>query len=270
MNEIKALVNGAGGRMGQMVIEEIEKNPRISLGAGLEEDSHPKCISNNYLPCSAFFTYLEELKKGIMKAQPLESQCDVVIDFSAREAAINLLQEARLPSVIGVTGFKDDQLDEIREISADVPIVQDYNFSVGICLLTAVAENMARVLGLDFNAEISEIHHGGKKDAPSGTAIKLAKAIAIGREQNYNRVVRMSREGMTGTRPTEEIGIQALRLAGVVGEHTVYFGSSNERIELTHKAGSRAVFAQGAVRAAQWVVNQPPGLYTMKDVLGLN
>lgn len=264
MSDTRVILNGAGGRMGKEVIGIIQNDNSLGIMFALEK-----------LDCPDLGKIIN-FKNGMLPLISWDKNCfpnwedaDVVIDFSTPEAAIKLLREAHLPSVIGVTGFTNKQLAEIKEISKTVPVVQDYNFSTGACVMTAAAENMARIFGVEYDVEISEIHHGEKVDAPSGTAIKLAKAVVKGRGQNYKEVVRMSREGKTGIRPVGEIGIQALRLNGVVGEHTVYFANAHERIELTHKAGSRAVFAKGAVTAAKWVVDKPPGLYTLKDVLGL-
>ncbi|EKE22141.1 MAG: Dihydrodipicolinate reductase [uncultured bacterium] len=261
---VRVLLNGADGRMGEEVLTAIKLTDGIILGAGLCGEKSSAFRENLLLHYLDIFLYLKE-----KEVPSIRETVDVIIDFSIPEAVINLLREAHLPAVIGVTGFSEKQLEMIRGFSKEVPIVQDYNFSTGVCILTAVVENIARIFGLGYDGDVLEIHHSMKADAPSGTAIKLAKAIAKGRGQNYEEVVKMSRVGKTGVRPVGEIGIQSLRLAGVVGEHTVYLGGSNERLELTHKAGSRAVFAEGAVAAAKWVVNQRPGLYTMRDVLGL-
>lgn len=265
MSDIRVILSGVTGRMGTAVLSEMKLTDGIALYAGLykKEEGQLPHEEKIFVEYDAVFQYLKET--GV---RPL-NLADVIIDFSVPQAVIHLLCEAQLPAVVGVTGFSEKQLATIGKISKEIPIVQDYNFSTGVCIMTAVAEMIAQGLGVECDVDILEAHHGMKVDAPSGTAIKLAKAIANARGQNYDEVVRMSREGRTGVRPVGEIGIQALRLSGVVGEHTVYFADTHERIELTHKAGSRAVFAQGALRAAKWVVNQPPGLYTMKDVLGL-
>lgn len=265
MNEVRVLLNGADGRMGCEVFEEIERRTGIFLGAAVDKEDPP--YREKYVSTKNGDVLRSSSNKGCLMAAAIRT--DVVIDFSTPEAAIDLLRIVCKPAVIGVTGFSKNQLGEIEEMSKKVPIVQDYNFSTGVCIMTAVAEMIAHGLGVDCDVDILEAHHGGKMDAPSGTAIKLAKAVARGRGQDYDDVVKMARVGRTGARPIGEIGIQALRLKGLVGEHKIYFADTNERIELTHKAGSRAVFAQGAVMAAKWVVNQPPGLYTMKDVLGL-
>ncbi|KKP63270.1 MAG: Dihydrodipicolinate reductase [Candidatus Moranbacteria bacterium GW2011_GWF2_34_56] len=260
MSDIRVILNGVTGRMGTAVLSEMKLINGIALYAGLykKEEGQLPHEEKIFVEYDTVFQYLKET--GV---RPLQL-ADVIIDFSVPQAVIPLLREAQLPAVVGVTGFSEKQLREIGEISKEIPIVQDYNFSTGVCIMTAVTEMIAQKLGVGYDVDILEAHHGMKVDAPSGTAIKLAKAVTKGRGQDYDEVVRMERVGKIGPRTQGEIGIQALRLAGVVGEHTVYFGGPNERLELTHKAGSRAVFAQGAVAAAKWVVNQRRSLIIKK------
>ena len=194
---------------------------------------------------------------------------DVVIDFSQADAA-DAVCEAGLktstPLVIGTTGHTAEQREAIESAAKKVPIVFASNFSVGVNALFWLTEQAARVLGDGFDLEIVEMHHRLKKDAPSGTAKTLAEIVQ--RERKITQV-RHGREGMLGERDPSEIGIHAIRGGDVVGEHTVIFAGSAERLELTHRAASRETFARGALRAAHWVKGKSPGLYDMRDVLGL-
>jgi 4-hydroxy-tetrahydrodipicolinate reductase len=171
--------------------------------------------------------------------------------------------------VIGTTGMGTDVETAIEALSRSVAVVSAPNFSLGVNVLLGLAEQAARALGPEFDLEVVEIHHRLKRDAPSGTAIALAQALAAGRGRNLDDVKSFSREGDVGPRPDEQIGVVALRGGDVVGEHTAYLLGDNERIEITHRASSRAIFAAGALRAAAWAAGKPPGRYDMRDVLGL-
>jgi 4-hydroxy-tetrahydrodipicolinate reductase len=194
-----------------------------------------------------------------------------VIDFSSAHATGALLQLAvaqRKPIVIGTTGHGPAEKAELLKLAAQVPCVWAGNFSVGVNLLFALTRRATAVLGPDYDTEVVEMHHRFKKDAPSGTAARLLEIILEERHLNAD-ALRHGRAGITGERSAGEVGVHALRGGDVVGDHTVIFAALGERIELTHKAGDRAIFARGALRAAQWVVGQPPGVYDMQDVLGL-
>jgi 4-hydroxy-tetrahydrodipicolinate reductase len=198
--------------------------------------------------------------------------CDVVIDFShpsATEAVNRACLGGGKPLVIGTTGHSEEQRASIEAASKSLPIVFSPNFSVGVNALFWLTREAARMLGEDFDLEVTEMHHRLKKDAPSGTAKKLAEILSDVRKLDYARNVRHGREGQVGERPSNEIGVHSIRGGDVVGDHTVTFAASGERLELTHKASSRETFAAGALRAACWVVGKPPGLYSMQDVLGL-
>jgi 4-hydroxy-tetrahydrodipicolinate reductase len=171
--------------------------------------------------------------------------------------------------VVGTTGLSKDDLKEIKKLAKKIPMVLAPNMSVGVNLLLRTLAQMASVLDEDYDIEIVETHHRHKKDAPSGTALKMAQVMASARGKTLDKVAVLARHGNIGERKRGEIGVQTLRVGDVVGEHTVIFGTLGERIEVTHKASSRDVFARGAVRAAQWVVGKPPGLYDMQDVLGI-
>lgn len=199
------------------------------------------------------------------------AQADVVIDFSspaATRALLEIVVAANKPLVLGTTGHPAAELGELRALAARVPTVWAGNFSTGVNVLFHLVERAARTLPADFEAEIVEMHHRFKKDAPSGTAARLLEIIQSARDAGDSDVVH-GRSGLTGERRRGEIGVHALRGGDVVGDHTVIFAALGERLELTHKASDRAILARGAVRAAQWVVTKPPGLYDMQDVMGL-
>ncbi len=197
---------------------------------------------------------------------------DVVIDFSSHNATpaiVKLCAEHKKAMVIGTTGHSNEDRSEIRGVSASIPIVLSSNFSTGVNTLFWLTRKAAEILGPGFDLEIVEMHHRLKRDAPSGTAKTLAEILAAVRREQLERVIRHGRSGIVGERTNAEIGMHSMRGGDVVGDHTVIFAGSGERIELTHKASSRETFANGALRAAEWVVKQQPGLYDMQDVLGL-
>jgi 4-hydroxy-tetrahydrodipicolinate reductase len=171
--------------------------------------------------------------------------------------------------VIGSTGFTKEQLAEVGTLVQKASCVLSPNMSVGVNVCFKVLADLAKILGPEFDAEIVEWHHRLKKDAPSGTAVRMGEVVAKALGRDYHKTAKYHREGMTGARTNEEIGMQTVRGGDIVGEHTVYFIGMGERIELTHRAHTRDMFARGAVRAAKWVVGKKPGLYDMQDVLGL-
>ena len=200
------------------------------------------------------------------------ARCDVVIDFSlhsATGAIAELCAKHRKALVIGTTGHLDAEQSAIRNLKSAIPIVWASNYSTGVNTLFWLTRKAAEILGPGYDLEVVEVHHRLKKDAPSGTAKSLAEILAGVRQQQLAKVARHGREGIVGERTAEEIGIHSVRGGDVVGDHTVIFAANGERVELTHKASSRETFANGALRAALWVVKQKPGLYDMQDVLGL-
>jgi 4-hydroxy-tetrahydrodipicolinate reductase len=197
---------------------------------------------------------------------------DVVIDFTTPEASLEHLRacaDLKKPIVIGSTGFTKDHAAEIQKYAQAVPCVLSPNMSIGVNLCFKILAEVAKTLGDDYDIEIVEAHHRMKKDAPSGTAMKMAQVLAHAVNRNLDEVGVYTRKGMIGERTKKEIGIQTLRAGDIVGEHTVLFAGKGERIEITHRAHSRDTFAAGAVRAAKWIVGKKPGLYDMLDVLGL-
>lgn len=265
---IKAIVAGAAGRMGGRIIKTILETDEIELGASFEHPDHPSVGSD-------VGEIIGAGKMGISVSSSLESVAglgDVVIDFTHYEASLTHLEiaaEKHLPIVIGSTGFSQEDIKKARELARNVPCVLAPNMSVGVNVLFKVVAEVAEYLGDGFDMEIIEAHHHHKKDAPSGTAVKLAQVLAEARNRKLEDVGVYCRHGMIGPRKREEIGIQTIRAGDITGEHTVIFGGIGERIEVTHKAHNRDNFARGAVRAAKWVINQDNGLYDMQDVLGL-
>jgi 4-hydroxy-tetrahydrodipicolinate reductase len=265
---VKAIVAGCAGRMGGRIIKLIHQTDDIILGAGFEKSDHP-CVGQD----------LGEVvgigKLGIQVASSLDDvidKGDVVIDFTHHVASLRHLRiavEHSRPTVIGTTGFTQGEMEEIRELSKRAPCVLTPNMSQGINLMFKMVQEIATVLGDDFDVEIVEAHHRFKKDSPSGTALKLAQILAKSLNRNLDDVAVYGRKGMIGERKSQEIGIQAVRAGDIVGEHTAIFGGIGERIEFTHRAHSRDCFGKGALRAARWIISQKNGLYDMQDVLGL-
>ncbi|MBI5693705.1 MAG: 4-hydroxy-tetrahydrodipicolinate reductase [Verrucomicrobia bacterium] len=240
---LSVLVNGSKGRMGHAVIEAATA-AGVTVGAAVDVG--------------------DDLRRAM-------TSCDVIIDFSSHAATRALLETAvalRKPVVIGTTGHSAAAKSELRPLAAQVPCVWAGNFSIGVNLLFALTRRAAAVLDDSYDVEVVEMHHRFKKDAPSGTAARLLEIILAERKLAAD-ALRHGRQGITGERSRSEVGVHALRGGDVVGDHTVLFAALGERLELTHKASDRGIFARGAVRAAQWVVSRPPGVYDMQDVLGL-
>jgi 4-hydroxy-tetrahydrodipicolinate reductase len=255
----RVLVVGAAGRMGESLLRAIAAAPDLRLGAALEHAAHARQGS--------------EVAAGVKLGSDPQAACaqaDVAIDFSSPASTLALLDaaEARgLPVVIGTTGLDADADTRIARAAKRLAIVRAANFSMGMTvLLELVAEAARRLEG--YEIDILEMHHDQKVDAPSGTAIALARAAATVRGQELQHVAVYAREGQTGKRDPKAIGLQSLRVGDSVGEHTVYFAGAGERIELAHRALSRDNFATGALRAARWLIGRAPGLYAMRDVLG--
>jgi 4-hydroxy-tetrahydrodipicolinate reductase len=197
---------------------------------------------------------------------------DVVVDFSFHNATpevVALCAEHKKALIIGTTGHNDGEKSRITDYQSQIPIVWASNYSTGVNTLFWLTRKAAEILGPGFDLEVMEMHHGQKKDAPSGTATTLAEILADVRKLQLKEAIRHGREGIVGARTATEIGVHSLRGGDVVGDHTVIFAANGERLELTHKASSRETFANGALRAAQWVVKQRPGIYDMQHVLGL-
>ena len=265
---IRAIVAGAAGRMGGRIIHMIRQSTAVELAAAFERPDHASVGSD-----VGQVAGLGNL--GIKVAGSLKEVMglgEVLIDFTAPEATVENLKvasAAKLAVVIGTTGISGNTLDQAKALASRTRCVMSPNMSVGVNLMFKIAGEMAKVLGKDYDMEILEVHHRFKKDAPSGTAVRLAQILAAASDRDLDEVGVYHRKGMIGERTSEEIGIQALRAGDITGEHTILFGGMGERLELIHRAHNRDNFARGAVRAAAWVVHQPTGLYDMLDVLGL-
>jgi len=268
MADIKMGVIGCGGRMGRMLIAEIAASDGCVLAGGTAS------TGSAYIGAD-----LGELagigRIGVAagnSAGELIHACDVAIEFStapATAAHATLAAETGKPLVIGTTGLSAAETATVQDAARRVPIVWAANTSLGINLLLGLVEQVAERLGPDWDIEIMEMHHRGKADAPSGTALALGRAAAVGRGVTLDEVAQRGRDGITGPRRSGDIGFAALRGGDAVGDHHVVFAGAGERLELSHRATNRAIYAKGAVRAARWVVGKPAGLYGMKEVLGL-
>lgn len=265
---IKVIVAGAAGRMGCRLVSLVRDSAALTLVGALEEKGHHALgeDAGEMAGSGRAGVPITDDLPGLME------RGEVIIDFSTPGATLEHLRMAahhRRAMVIGTTGFSAAELDEVKLLTRQVPCVFSPNMSVGINLIYKVIGEMAKTLGDDYDIEVIEAHHRLKKDAPSGTALKLAEVLARAMNRDLNQVGVYARKGMIGERTKGEIGIQTIRAGDIVGDHTILFGGMGERIEITHRAGSRDTFARGALRAARWVVRQHPGLYDMMDVLGL-
>lgn len=265
----KVIVAGAAGRMGQRICHMVHQHPDLTLAAAFEQAGSPAAGKD-----AGEVAGLGAV--GVQIADSLEAvidQGEVIIDFTFHKATMEFIRVAAKHGramVIGTTGLSADNLTVLRETAAGhFPCVQAPNMAVGVNVLFKLVEKTASVLGDAYDVEIVEAHHRMKKDAPSGTALKLGEMATSGLGRDLAEVGVFERHGMIGERTEKEIGIQTIRAGDIVGEHTAYFAGPGERIEITHRAHSRDNFAGGAAKAAAWVVRQPKGLYSMFDVLGL-
>jgi 4-hydroxy-tetrahydrodipicolinate reductase len=241
----RVIITGSKGRMGQALIACAARMPELQVTGQVDQGDDIKSVIDGG---------------------------EVVIDFSfhnATAAVAELCAQRKKALVIGTTGHSEGDKKRILAVAAQVPMVWASNFSTGVNTLFWLTRKAAEILGSGFDLEVVEMHHRMKKDAPSGTAATLAEILADVRQEQLSKVLRHGRSGITGERSSTEIGMHSLRGGDVVGDHTVIFATNGERVELTHKASSRDTFANGALRAAQWVVTQKPGLYDMQHVLGL-
>ena len=265
----QVVVCGAMGRMGRAILAAIKERPfGLELSGAVEAPGHPLIGQDAFEAAGmgkAGVPVTDDFPTAIAAA-------DVAVDFTQAESSVAHARRAAAAGkaiVIGSTGFTSAQLSEIGEASQRIPCVLSPNMSVGVNLMFKVAADVAGILGDDYDVEIVEVHHRFKKDSPSGTAAKLAAAVAGALGRELKDVGVYGRQGMTGERTRKEIGVFAVRAGDVVGEHTLVFGGIGERFEITHRAHSRETFARGAVRAAAWVVGKPGGLYDMRAVLGV-
>jgi 4-hydroxy-tetrahydrodipicolinate reductase len=261
MSVRRVMVVGALGRMGERVRAALEDRDDLALGAALEAAGHPGLGRD----LGGGIAVTDDAKRAL-------AACDVVIDFSVPSATLQILRaaaDAGVAYVTGTTGFSGDEFAEIETLAARIPILHAPNFSLSVNLLAWLTREAARRLGPDFDAEIVELHHAAKRDAPSGTALRLAEAIAEGRDVGLREALVLERAGETGARPPGAIGVQALRGGDSPGEHSVLFVGRGERLELVHRSSTRDHFARGAVRAAAWLAGREPGAYGIEEMLGL-
>jgi 4-hydroxy-tetrahydrodipicolinate reductase len=261
-------VVGCGGRMGRMLVAEIAATEGCSIAGG------SAARGSGYVNQD-----IGELagigRIGIPIGDTVEKlmrDSDVVLEFTSPDATVEhaeLAANLGTAMVIGTTGLSPEQGERVRGAARNIPVVWAPNMSLGVNVLLSVVEEVAKRLGPDWDVEIMEMHHRGKVDAPSGTALALGHAAAAGRGVRLEDVEQRARDGITGPRRAGDIGFAALRGGDVTGDHHVIFAGAGERLEIIHRATSRAIYAKGAVRAARWVVARPPGVYGLKEVLGL-
>jgi 4-hydroxy-tetrahydrodipicolinate reductase len=265
---VQVAIHGAAGRMGQSVASVLTDDLEANLVAAMDR-------ADSELIGQDMGMLTGRAPSGVKITSDVEeflSNVEVVIDFSIAPATAKLLPICagqHIPMVIGTTGLDPETRAALERAAERVPIVFAPNYSQGVNALYFLAARATELLGSAFDAEILEIHHKRKVDSPSGTAIRLGEVVAAAKELDPERVVTHGRSGHVGLRPLQEVGMMALRGGDVVGEHTLYLIGEGERVELTHRATDRSIFARGAVRAAHWVVGRPAGLYDMADVMGI-
>jgi 4-hydroxy-tetrahydrodipicolinate reductase len=266
MAQVKVAIAGAGGRMGRALLEEVLRASDLKLTGALEQKGQAAVGKDAGLlagtPCGV--AIVDDVAKAL-------TGCDVLVDFTRADAAAANLAACRrqgVRMVIGTTGFTETQKREIADAAREIAIVMSPNFSVGVNVAFRLLETAAAALGGGYDVEIVEAHHRHKVDAPSGTALRMGEVVAGALERDLKKTAVYGREGMTGERKAETIGFATVRGGDLVGDHTVMFIGAGERLEISHRASSRANFAAGALRAARWVAARESGLYDMADVLG--
>ena len=267
MSDMRLVVTGAAGRMGQTLVRMIQDSIGFTLTGALERPGSPQLGLD-----AGVLAGLRPLGVQVVDDPlPLLMQADGVVDFSAPAASVEmaaLCAQARIAHVIGTTGLTEADLRKIAAAARHAPIVRSGNMSLGVNLLAELVRQAAKGLDADFDIEVVEMHHRHKIDAPSGTALMLAEAAAEARGITLKEKSARGRDGITGARRKGDIGFASLRGGSVIGEHSVIFASDGERLTLSHHAEDRSLFARGALKAAQWARERKPGLYSMKDVLG--
>jgi 4-hydroxy-tetrahydrodipicolinate reductase len=267
MATTRIAVIGAAGRMGRAIVRALGESQSCKLAAAVERPEAAELGQD-----AGTLAGLPPVGIVLAGHTPAAEAADVWIDFSAPAstvANVRAAQAAGVRMVIGTTGLSSADRQVIAGAAASIPVVLAPNTSLGVTVLLKLVADAARALGPGYDIEVVETHHRLKRDAPSGTALRLAEAAAEGSGRNLAETARYARHGDIGPRTAEEIGIQTLRGGDVVGDHTVFFLGLGERVEITHRASSRDTFARGAVRAAEWLAGKGPGLYDMRDVLGL-
>ncbi len=262
---IRLAIAGAGGRMGRRLLALSDADPAFTLTQAIEWPEFP--LLGRPLNAEA---PLAPRAEGIKWTDAFTAEADVLVDFSSPASTVANAKAAAwfgVPLVAGATGLTEEEEEEVRAVSKTIPVMHAPNYSLGVNLMFKLAAEAARVLGEDYDIEIVESHHNRKVDAPSGTALGIAKAVAEPLGRDLKKDVVHGRSGAPGKRPKGEIGIHAIRMGAVGGDHTVYFCNDYECFSLTHHIESRDVLASGALRAAKWIVGREPGYYTMADML---
>lgn len=261
-------VHGAAGRMGRALIEACVQHPQLELTAAIERPGSG-ILGVDAGQLAGLGELKVKISESVADVSPL---FDVLVDFTRPEPSLAALDVCRAQGkkmVIGTTGFPDAGKKRIAAAATEVGIIFAPNMSVGVNLCFKLLDLAARVMGDDVDIEVIEAHHRHKVDAPSGTALRMGEIVAQALNRDLSTHAVYGREGNTGERERKTIGFETIRAGDIVGEHTVMFADIGERVEITHKASSRMTFAKGAMRAAEWLMRQPPGLYDMQDVLGL-
>jgi 4-hydroxy-tetrahydrodipicolinate reductase len=260
INMIKVGITGVGGRVGSIIAELVSKTEDIKLFACLEKKGHA-IVGREVGGCKV----TDNIKDGV-------SGVDVLVDFTMPEATLSNLKavvDAGKAVVIGTTGFKENELKEIDNAAKKIPIVLSSNYSVGVNVMWKLAREATKIMKQDYDIDIIEAHHRMKKDAPSGTAMTAAKIILEEKNGDLNRDIVFGRQGRDNERPRSQVGMLSVRAGGIVGEHTIIFGSMGDKLEISHTAFSRETFAEGALKAVRFIAGKKPGLYSMSDVLGI-
>ncbi len=268
MSSVKICLVGAAGRMGLEIVRAASSLKTAEI-IGAVEPSQSSAIGKDVGELAGVGTIGTSICDDLAASA---AKCDVIVDLSlpiATESVLNAALKAKKPLVCGTTGLTSTVLSLFDEAAKEIPVLQATNLSQGVAVLSILVEQASRLLGENFDIEIIEMHHRNKVDAPSGTALTLATAAASGRGIDLEKSIKNGRQGYQGTRSNKEIGMHAIRGGGVFGDHTVIFASPSERVELVHKAESRALFAEGAVKAAVFLSSQKPGRYSVRNVLGL-
>ena len=268
MSKTRIAVVGAAGRMGRMFVEAIANDDRVELGAAIERPGS-SLLGVDAGELVGVGTLGVKLTPHLSE---VVDQFDTVIDFTTPAFTLNnveLCREHGKSIVIGTTGMSDEQKDHLQKAARDISIVFASNMSVGVNLVFKLLETAARIMDEDADIEIIEAHHRNKVDAPSGTALSMGEIVADAVGRDLKECAIYGREGVSGVRDRETIGFSTIRAGDVIGDHTVLFASEGERVEITHKASNRVIYARGALRAVRWLSEKPAGLYSMQDVLGL-
>jgi len=268
---LKVIILGACGRMGKLLVSGVAKANDMELAGAVDAPGVPDIGKDAGEVAGVGALGINIVDNS--ELQTVMKKSNVAICFVApKEAAleqIKMASENELPIVVGTTGFSDEEIQTIKELTANMPCVLAPNMSVGVNVLLKAVKDVASILGDEYDVEVIETHHHFKKDAPSGTAVRIAQVLADALNRDLNKDGIYGREGIVGERPSREIGIHAVRAGDIIGDHIVLFGGTGERLEITHRAQSREPYVSGALKAARWVTKASKGLHDISEVLGL-